>query len=65
VNLPRAEYESALVGFGLPKPIAGLLADADSGASQGGLFDDAHQLGMLIGRSTALMSETIAEALKA
>ncbi len=65
MNLPRAEYESALVGFGLPKPIAGLLADADSGASQGGLFDDTHQLGMLIGRPTTSMSEAIAEALKA
>ncbi len=65
MNLPRAEYESTLVGFGLPKPIAGLLADADSGASQGGLFDDTHQLSTLIGRPTTLMSETIAEALKA
>ncbi len=65
MNLPQAEYESALVGFGLPKPIAGLLADADGGASQGGLFYDTHQLGRLIGRSTTLMSETIAEALKA
>jgi NAD(P)H dehydrogenase (quinone) len=65
MNLPQAEYESTLVGFGLPKPIAGLLADADSGASQGGLFDDTHQLGTLIGRPTTSMSRTIAEALKA
>jgi NAD(P)H dehydrogenase (quinone) len=63
MNLPRAEYESALVGFGLPKPIADLLADADSGASQGGLFDDKHQLSTLIGRPTTPIAETIAAEL--
>jgi NAD(P)H dehydrogenase (quinone) len=64
MNLPRAEYESALVGVGLPEPIAGLLADADSGASQGGLFDDKRQLSALIGRATTPMAATLAEALK-
>jgi NAD(P)H dehydrogenase (quinone) len=65
VNLPRAEYKSALVGFGLPEPIADLLADSDSGASQGGLFDDKCQLSTLIGRATTPMAETIAAELKA
>lgn len=65
MDLPRAEYKSALVGFGLPEPIADLLADSDAGASQGGLFDDKHQLSTLIGRPTTPMAETIAAELKA
>jgi len=65
VNLPPAEYKSALVGFGLPEPVADLLADSDSGASRGGLFDDKHQLSILIGRPTTPMAETIAAQLKA
>ncbi|WP_211440710.1 SDR family oxidoreductase [Collimonas humicola] len=63
MNLPREEYKSALVGFGLPEPVADLLADSDSGASQGGLFDDKRQLSALIGRPTTPMAETIAAEL--
>ncbi len=65
MNLPQAQYKSALTGFGLPEPIADLLADSDSGASQGGLFDDKHQLSALIGRPTTPMAETIAAQLNA
>jgi len=65
MNLPRADYKAALVGFGLPEPIADLLADSDSGASQGGLFDDKRELSTLIGRPTTPMAETIAAELKA
>ncbi|WP_211441434.1 SDR family oxidoreductase [Collimonas humicola] len=65
MNLPREEYKSALVGFGLPEPVADLLADSDSGASQGGLFDDKRQLSALIGRPTTPMAETIATEIKA
>lgn len=59
MNLPRAEYKSALVGFGLPEPVADLLADSDSGASQGALFDEKRQLSTLIGRPTTPMAETV------
>lgn len=65
MNLPRADYKAALVGFGLPESVADLLADSDSGASQGGLFDDKRQLSALIGRPTTPMAETIAAELKA
>lgn len=65
VNLPRADYKAALVGFGLPEPVADLLADSDSCASQGGLFDDKHQLSTLIGGPTTPMAETIAAQLNA
>lgn len=65
MNLPRADYKAALVGFGLPESVADLLADSDSGASQGGIFDDKRQLSTLIGRPTTPMAETIAAELKA
>jgi NAD(P)H dehydrogenase (quinone) len=64
-NLPQAEYESALLGFGLPAPIAAMLADSDTGVSKGGLFDDGRQLSALIGRTTTPMAETVAAAIKA
>ena len=63
-NLSPAEYESALVGVGLPAPIADLIADSDAGASKGGLFDDGGQLGELIGRPTTSMAQSIAAAIK-
>lgn len=63
-NLPEADYKAALLGFGLPEPLAGLLADSDAGASKGALFDDGHQLSALIGRPTVPMPETVAAALK-
>jgi NAD(P)H dehydrogenase (quinone) len=63
-NLPQAEHETALQSFGLPAPIAELLADADVGVSKGGLFDDGRQLSALIGRATTPIKDAIAAALK-
>lgn len=63
-NLPEADYQSALVGFGLPQPLAAMLADSDTGASKGGLFDADRQLSALIGRATTPLSDTVAVALK-
>ena len=63
-NLPQREYQAALVGFGLPAPVADLLADSDTGASRGGLFDDGRQLSALIGRPTTPMADTVAAAIK-
>ncbi len=65
VNLPEAEYATALVGAGLPEGFAALLADSDAGASRGALFDDGHQLSALIGRPTTPLSKLMAVALKA
>jgi len=64
VNLPEAEFKGALVEAGLPEPVAGLLADSDAGAAQGGLFDDQHQLSRLIGRPTATLASLLALALR-
>ena len=63
-NLPEAEYLAILTGAGLPEPIARLLAESDTGAAQGGLFDDSHTLSHLIGRPTTPMAASVAEALK-
>lgn len=63
VNLPEAGYRDLLVTAGLPDVIAGLLADSDTGASKGALFDDSRQLGTLIGRPTTSLATTIAAAL--
>lgn len=63
VNLPEAEFKAALVGAGLPEALAGLLADSDVGAAQGGLFDDQRQLSRLIGRPTTALAALIKAAL--
>jgi NAD(P)H dehydrogenase (quinone) len=62
-NLPEAEFKAALLGAGLPEPIAALLADSDVGASKGGLFDDGHQLSKLIGRPTTPLAVMVKAAL--
>lgn len=64
VNLPEGDFKAALVGAGLPEPLAGLLADSDTGASKGALFDDQRQLSALIGRPTTSLAALIQAALK-
>lgn len=51
-DLPEAAFKAALLGAGLPEAIAALLAESDTGAAQGGLFDGGRQLSKLIGRPT-------------
>lgn len=62
-NLPEAEYRAALIGAGLPEGLAGLLAESDTGASKGGLFDDTRQLRQLIGRPTTPLATLVKAAL--
>lgn len=64
INMAEAEFKGALLGAGLPEPIAALLADSDTGASKGGLFDDSHTLSTLIGRPTASLAALMQAALK-
>ena len=64
VNLPEADYRGALLGAGLPEPLAHLLADSDVGASKGGLFDDGHRLSALIGRPTTALAAMVEAALR-
>ena len=63
VNLPEAEYKKALLGAGLPEFVAELLANSDTGASKGALFDEGQQLSKLIGRPTTPLAEAIKAAL--
>jgi NAD(P)H dehydrogenase (quinone) len=63
-NLPAADFKAALIGAGLPEGLAALLADSDTGASKGALFDDGHQLSELIGRPTTPWATTVSAALK-
>jgi NAD(P)H dehydrogenase (quinone) len=64
VNLPEAGYASALEQAGLPAPLAHMLADSDTGASQGGLYDKSQTLSGLIGRPTTPIAESVRESLQ-
>ncbi len=64
-DLPAAEFEKALLGAGLPRFLAALLADSDAGAAKGALFDDGGDLRGLIGRPTTPLATSVAAALKA
>ena len=62
-NLSEEDYKAALLSAGLPEPFAALIADSDTGAAQGGLFDDSGELGRLIGRPTTPMATTVKQVL--
>jgi NAD(P)H dehydrogenase (quinone) len=64
-NLSETEYAEALMGFGLPAPMAQAYASFDAGAAKGALFEDGHQLSKLIGHPTTPLVTSVAEALKA
>ncbi|WP_057102981.1 SDR family oxidoreductase [Citrobacter freundii] len=58
-NLSEADFAAALKGAGLPAGLADMLADSDTGASKGGLFDDSHTLSKLIGRPTTSLADSV------
>ena len=58
-NLSEADFAAALKGVGLPAGLADMLADSDTGASKGGLFDDSRTLSKLIGRPTTTLAESV------
>lgn len=58
-NLSEADFAATLKGAGLPAGLADMLADSDTGASKGGLFDDSRTLSKLIGRPTTPLAESI------
>ena len=62
-DLPEAEYAKVLVSVGLPEGFAKILADSDTGAAKGALFDDSHTLSTLIGRPTTPIQDSIKVAL--
>lgn len=64
-DLPRGEYETVLIGAGLPEAFARLVADSDVHARGGALHDAGRQLGTLIGRPTTPLAHVVAAALRA
>lgn len=63
VSMAPGEYSKALQGFGLPEGYANALADSDSHAANGSLYDNSRTLSRLIGRPTTPFAETVAAAL--
>jgi len=63
-NLAEPDFRALLVKVGLPESVADLLATSDTGAAQGGLFDDSHTLSRLIGRPTTPLASVLTAALK-
>lgn len=62
-NLSEADFAAALKGAGLPDGLAEMLADSDTGASKGGLFDDSQTLSKLIGRPTTSIADSVNDLL--
>lgn len=63
-NLPQQEYGKALQGFGLPAPVADMLADADAAIARGELDSNSRDLHDLLGRPTTTLATAVAAALK-
>ena len=63
-DLPAEKYEETLRGFGLPGPVAEMLASADEGIARGELDDACGDLRRLIGRPTATLAQAVTAALK-
>ena len=61
-DLPTADYEQALLGAGLPAPVAAMLADNDRAISQGELETHSGDLSRLIGRPTTKLTEALKAA---
>lgn len=62
-DLPEAQYKAALLGAGLPEPVAQLLADSDACAARGALYGSEPDLERLIGRPAATLQQAVAAAL--
>jgi len=62
-NLSETQYADILKSFGLPAGIAEMLANSDTGASKGGLFDDSQVLSKLIGHPTTPLAKVLADAI--
>ena len=65
VDMSEAKFRAALIGAGLPEPVAALLADSDAAAANGALFDEGRQLSTLIGRPTTPLAVVVQAALPA
>jgi NAD(P)H dehydrogenase (quinone) len=63
-NLPEQEHAGVYASFGLPPPVAAMLAEVEArGVSTGVLHDDGRVLSTLTGRPTLPLEQAVAEAL--
>ena len=63
-DLPEEAYAGALKGFGLPAPIAEMLAQSDTCAADGELETQSRDLSTLLGRPTTPLAAAVAAAVK-
>ncbi|MFB6393673.1 SDR family oxidoreductase [Polymorphospora lycopeni] len=63
-DLPVDEYARTLAGFGLPEPVARMLADSDAGLARGDLHTGTGDLSRLIARPTTPLPDAVAQHLK-
>jgi NAD(P)H dehydrogenase (quinone) len=64
-DMPEEAYRQALLGFGLPEPLARALADADRALSRGELMTSSGDLRKLLGRPPASPKELVQAAVRA
>lgn len=62
-DLSVADYTAALVGAGLPEPVAAIYADGDRGIRDGDLLVEGDDLAGLIGRPSTPLAEAVRAAL--
>ncbi|WBB63846.1 NAD(P)H-binding protein [Streptomyces sp. WMMC500] len=64
-DLPPEEHRRALVGAGMPEPVAELMVDVDAAISRGLLAGRTGELSRLIGRPTTPLADAVAAGLAA
>lgn len=62
-DLPAEQYRQALLGAGLPPPVADIFVDADVQIAKGALEDRSGTLSKLIGRPTTTLAAAVAAGL--
>jgi NAD(P)H dehydrogenase (quinone) len=62
-DIPLEAYTTMLEGFGLPRPLAEVIADIDAGIKRGDVLSDSGDLSRLIGHPTTTLAAGIAAAL--
>lgn len=63
-DMAEADYYAMLQQAGLPDGLAHILADSDTAASKGDLFDQSRQISQLTGKATQSLKAAVADALK-
>ena len=62
-DVPLEEHTAKLEGYGMPRPLAEVIADIDAGIKRGDILSDSHELSKLIGHPTTTLAQAIAAAL--